>query len=104
MDHPLLSLIDQRIAAAEREGQFDNLPGAGKPLDHLGDPKDALLDRLSREAQVRSPLAVLREQIAASKARLQTLTDEAPRKAEMKTLADLQMRLAIEMETMRRFG
>jgi hypothetical protein len=29
----VLSLIDQRIAEAQRNGEFDNLPGAGKPLD-----------------------------------------------------------------------
>ena len=32
MDHPLIDLINAKIAAAERDGAFDNLPGAGKPL------------------------------------------------------------------------
>lgn len=36
MSHPLqpslLSLIDQRIAEAQRNGEFDNLPGTGQPL------------------------------------------------------------------------
>ncbi len=104
MDHPLISLIDQKIAAAEKEGQFDNLPGAGKPPEHLGDPKDALLDRLSREAAVKSLMVVLKEQIAASKTRLRGLTDQDARKAEMKTLADLQTRLALEIEAVKRFG
>ena len=31
MDHPLIDLISARIAEAERNGEFDNLPGAGKP-------------------------------------------------------------------------
>ena len=104
MDHPLISLIDQQVAAAEREGQFDNLPGAGKPLESLGDPKDALLDRMAKEADVRSPVAVLQDQIATSRARLRDLAEGDARKAEMKTLSDLQMRLAIEIETFKRFG
>lgn len=33
------SLIDQQVRAAEAEGQFRNLPGAGKPLN-LDDDKD----------------------------------------------------------------
>lgn len=104
MDHPLISLIDQKIAEAEKQGQFDNLPGVGKPLEHLGDPKDALLDRMAKEADVKSPMVVLKEQIAASRTRLRGLTDQDARKAEMKILADLQMRLALEIETFKRFG
>ena len=44
------------------------------------------------------------EKILDSKARLKTLNDPAERKAEMKVLADLQMRLAMEKEAYRRFG
>ena len=38
------------------------------------------------------------------KALLKTLTDEDDRKAEMKTLADLELRLAIEVEGFRKYG
>ena len=34
------SWIDRQIAAAEQRGEFDNLPGTGKPLRHLGNPDD----------------------------------------------------------------
>lgn len=104
MDHPLISLIDQQIAAAERAGQFDNLPGAGKPLKLEGDPKDALLDRVRKEADVTSPLVVLKRQIAEAQQQLQPLTDPEARKVQMKVLADLQMRLAMEIEAFKRFG
>jgi hypothetical protein len=33
------SLAERRIREAQERGEFDNLPGAGKPLD-LGDPYD----------------------------------------------------------------
>ncbi|NIY78040.1 DUF1992 domain-containing protein [Celeribacter sp. HF31] len=49
MDHPLLDLINQKIAEAERDGAFDNLPGAGKPLPEEDDPENALLNRVIKE-------------------------------------------------------
>ncbi|WP_417278067.1 DUF1992 domain-containing protein [Celeribacter sp.] len=49
MDHPLIDLINQKIAEAERDGAFDNLPGAGKPLPEEGDPENALLNRVIKE-------------------------------------------------------
>lgn len=49
MDHPLIDLINQKIAEAEREGAFDNLPGAGKPLPEEDDPENALLNRVIKE-------------------------------------------------------
>lgn len=49
MDHPLLDLINQKIAEAERNGEFDNLPGAGKPLPECDDPENALLNRVIKE-------------------------------------------------------
>ncbi len=36
------SLIDEQIRLAEERGEFDNLPGAGKPLTNLGAPDDEL--------------------------------------------------------------
>ncbi|WP_417263836.1 DUF1992 domain-containing protein [Celeribacter sp.] len=49
MDHPLIDLINQKIAEAERDGAFDNLPGAGKPLPEEDDPENALLNRVIKE-------------------------------------------------------
>ena len=36
------SPVDRAIREATERGEFDNLPGAGKPLENLGDPNDAL--------------------------------------------------------------
>ena len=33
--------VDRQIREAQERGEFDNLPGAGKPLGDLGDPNDA---------------------------------------------------------------
>ncbi|WP_417475252.1 DUF1992 domain-containing protein [Leisingera sp.] len=50
MDHPLIDLINARIEAAEKDGAFDNLPGAGKPLPTSDDPENEMLNRLVRES------------------------------------------------------
>ena len=49
MAHPLEDLVDARIRAAQAEGEFDNLPGQGKPLPPEDDPENALMNRLMRE-------------------------------------------------------
>ena len=49
MDHPLIDLITAKIMAAEKNGEFDNLPGAGKPLPKCDDPENALLNRVMKE-------------------------------------------------------
>lgn len=104
MNHPLDKLIDQIVAGAAAKGELDNLPGAGKPLPAVDNPKDALLNRMMTESRAK-PLAVtLKEQIAASAARLRDIADPDARRAEMKVMADLQTRLAIEMEAMRKYG
>lgn len=104
MSHPLNLIIDRALNRAQKNGELDNLPGAGKPIENLHAPKDATLHRLMSESRVKPPAVVLTERIAASQARLKGLTDEQDRKAEMKVLADLQTRYAIEMEAWKRFG
>jgi hypothetical protein len=42
MSHPHReSWVDRQIREAQERGEFDNLPGAGKPLGDLGDPNDS---------------------------------------------------------------
>ena len=104
MHLPLSSLIDQIVQNADRRGAFDDLPGAGKPLPHLDDPQNAVLKRMRKEADVKSPVIVLRQQILASQARLKDLTEEDARIAEMAHLSELQMKLSIEMEAFHKYG
>lgn len=63
------SWIDRQIREAQDRGEFDNLPGAGKPLANLGRPDDEMwwikekLERegLSTEAALPTPLALRKE-------------------------------------------
>lgn len=104
MDHPLRSLIDQIVENAERRGDFKDLPGAGKPLEHPENPADAVLSRIMSEADAKSPVVILRKQIIAAQAHLKTLVDADARKAQMLLLSELQTKLAIEMDAFRKYG
>jgi len=104
MAHPLESLIDQIVQNAEKRGDFDDLPGAGKPLAHLDDPQNAVLNRMMQEAEAKSPVVVLRRQIIAAQEKLKALTDPTDRKAEQLRLSELHTKLAIEMEAFRKYG
>lgn len=103
MDHPLISLIDQAIAKAEAEGAFDNLPGAGKPLDTARDPLDALVEKARQEAGVTSPIAELKRQVAEAEAGLDGLKGDA-QTAARQALSSLRLKLALEIEAVRKHG
>ncbi|MFX0544773.1 DnaJ family domain-containing protein [Roseovarius sp. S1116L3] len=104
MSHPLNSAIEMAIKAADRSDEFKNLPGAGKPLEFLSNPKDAVIDRLMNENQAK-PLAVhLKSKVTELRQALRSETDEAVRKSLMKEIADQQLRLDLELEALRKYG
>ena len=104
MDHPLHDLIEAQLAKARAEGQFDDLKGQGKPLTHLKDMTNLAEIRLESAADTPSPLAFLRDDIAAEQAKLALITNADARKEQMKVIGDLKLKLAIELETLKRFG
>lgn len=104
MDHPLISLIDDMVAKAQRDGQFDDLAGAGKPLPPVDDPANAVVDRIMQESGTKPQAVLLLQQLTAARAHLAAVTDPQARKAAMKTVADLETRLAIARDAMTRHG
>lgn len=104
MAHSLESLIDQIVQRAQQRGELDDLPSAGKPLVHPENPEEAVLLRLMKEADATSPVVVLRRQIIAAQDVLKTLAGDDERKAKMHQIAELQTKLAIEMEAFRKYG
>lgn len=66
------SVVDKQIREAEERGEFDNLPGAGKPLTGLDQPYDenwwvkALLrrERVADPASLRSEVDRLLERVS----------------------------------------
>lgn len=91
MDHPLLDLINARLRKAEKEGAFDNLPGAGKPLDLDTDP-DAMNVRILKQNGAVPEFVQLSRDIAAKHQELKQLTDDTERKAVMKEIALLEIK------------
>lgn len=61
--------VDRKIREAQERGEFDNLPGAGKPLGDLGDPNDSdwwvrryiEREKLDVSGALPSPLALRKE-------------------------------------------
>lgn len=104
MPHPLDALIDQIVQKAAARGDLDNLPGAGKPLNLTGNPQDALLHRIMSEADAKAPVVILRQQILTAQDNLKSITDDAARRTQMVYIAELQTKLAIEMEAFRKYG
>lgn len=104
MAHPMNSIIDLFLTRAEKNGEFANLPGMGKPIKDLQVPRDAVANRLMRENSVKPPAVVLKQQISVAQALLKDLRDPEERKAQMRLLSDLQMRLSMELEAYRRYA
>jgi hypothetical protein len=75
------SAIDKQIREAQERGEFDNLPGAGKPLKGLDEPYDEnwwAKELLRRENMVGgpAPIVALRKEIEGLPERLARLTME----------------------------
>ncbi|MCT8159036.1 DUF1992 domain-containing protein [Pseudoruegeria sp. SHC-113] len=95
MDHPLIDLINQKIAAAEAEGAFDNLKGAGKPLPRCDDPENALLNRLVKEAGGVPEFVSLSRELARLREELRDTGDRTKRQAILKDMSMVEAKIDI---------
>lgn len=95
MDHPLIDLINAKIRAAEAEGAFDNLPGAGKPLPPCDDPENAVLHRILKDHGAVPEAVSLTNELARLRAELLETGDRTRRRALMQDMALLETRLEI---------
>ena len=95
MDHPLLGLIDARIAEAQANGEFDNLPGAGKPLPPEPDPENALLNRLARENGAEPEFVTLSRELRKLREELAQTGDRTRRTEILKELSMMDARIDI---------
>lgn len=95
MDHPLIDLISAKIAEAEARGEFDNLPGAGKPLPSIENPESAVIDRIIKEAGGVPEFVSLNKELSRLRSKLLEASDPDRRKVLMQKIADLEPRLAL---------
>jgi hypothetical protein len=95
MDHPLIDLITARIRAAEEAGEFDDLPGAGKPLPKCEDPENALINRIMKENGAAPEFVTLAKELRRLRAELAAESDGTRRREIMKDISMMDARIEI---------
>ena len=93
-------IADQLIETAMEQGAFDNLPGEGKPLPPPppGDPIEAFGFQLMAKAGAIPAEVQLKKEILRHTEQLRTMSQGPQKLDAMRTLANLQMRLAMMLE------
>lgn len=104
MSNRLNHAVEMAMHAADRSGEFKDLPGAGKPLAFFSFPKDAVIDRLMKEHQAKPVAVLLKNKVEDLRTSLKATSDQDARKALMKEIADQQLRLDLELEALRKYG
>ncbi len=85
MQQPYESPVEKAIREAQERGEFDNLPGAGKPLPHLGDDPDwwvkqyAQRENLDLSGALSPALALRKEKAGFPESLLDLATEESVR-------------------------
>ena len=93
MDHPLIDLISAQIRDAEARGEFDNLAGAGKPLD-LSDADADFLARALKENDAVPEFVLLHKQLEELRAELPNLP-VSERKEVLRKIAELEPKMEL---------
>lgn len=101
MDHPLIDLINAKIEAAEKDGEFDNLSGAGKPLPKVDDPENALLNRLVKENGATPEFVTLSRELARLREELRETGDRTRRRDIMKEISMMDAKIDIARKQFR---
>jgi hypothetical protein len=96
-------IAEERIRQAVEEGQFDNLPGAGKPLDLEDDswiPDDLRIAyRVLKNAGVTPPELEMRSEIMSLRSLIDSIDDDRER---LKRIRELNYKLMCIHEMRRR--
>lgn len=101
MDHPLLDLINKKIAAAEADGAFDNLEGAGKPLPKVDDPENALINRLIKESGGVPEFISLSRELTKLREELRETGDRTRRQDILKEMSMMEARIELARKAYR---
>lgn len=102
MDHPLIDLINQKIAQAQAAGDFDNLEGAGKPLPQCDDPENALLNRVIEQNDAVPEFVLLSRELAKLREQLRECADRTERRTLMQDMSMMEARIALAKQAYRR--
>lgn len=100
-------IVEERIKKAQYQGAFDNLPGAGKPLEFSDDrhiPEDLRLAyKILKNADCVPPEIELKKEILTTKDLLANMKDTAQRYRTLKKLNFLIMKLNASRNSDARF-
>ncbi|WP_116130800.1 hypothetical protein [Tropicimonas sp. IMCC34043] len=102
MNHPLNLTLDLYLQRMERDGVFDGLSGSGAPIEGLDGAAPDVLGRIMAEAHAKPLVVLLNQRQSALREQLGSLTDPEERRAVQKQIADVQTRIAIEIEAWRK--
>ena len=99
-------LIEEKIKEAQRRGDFDNLPGKGKPIDlstYFETPEDVrLAQSVLKNAGFTSREVELLNEIAGLKQLLVSGVDETKKQELQKQIQEKQIEFSIMMERQKR--
>ena len=95
-------IAENRIKEAMAQGQFENLPGAGQPLnleEYFGAPEDLRMAfSILRSANCVPTEVELLNEVSRLERAITETADAATRQSLQRTLTDRQMQLAIALE------
>jgi hypothetical protein len=102
IESALTKSVDLIIQQAMESGEFDNLPGKGKPIDlaaYFDMPEEIRIAyALLKEADILPEEAALLKDIARMKTELDTCTDEGKRSKLRKAIEHCRMKYNLRME------
>ena len=101
-------IVEAMIREAQERGEFDNLPGKGKPIDlssYFETPEEVrMAQSVLKNAGMTAPEALLLKEIAELRQHLPSMTDEAKKQEIRKQIQQKQIEFNLMMETHKRHG
>ena len=99
-------IVDALIREAQERGEFDNLPGKGKPIDldeYFETPEDVrMAQSVLKNAGMTSPEIQLLKEIAELRQLLTSLMDEKKKQEVQKKIREKQIEFNLMMERRRK--
>jgi hypothetical protein len=99
-------IVEALIKEAQERGEFDNLPGKGKPIDlsaYFETPEEVrLAQSVLKNAGMTSPEVQLLQEIAELRQLQEVVTDEAKKQEVRKRIEQKQMEFNLMMERQKR--
>jgi hypothetical protein len=99
-------LVEEKIKQAQERGEFDNLPGKGKPIDltsYFETPEDVrLAQSVLKNAGFTSHEVELLNEIAGLKQVLASMLDETKKQDIQKQIQEKQIEFSVMMERQKR--